>query len=129
MAGSITPAGSVLLGSKVRAVIVGSITTAGASPVVTDDDTGLSVPLPAALPVTVREDALPTTLDSVVRASVNGGPVETLVLALNAGGSPRWRRVNAGAFVTASDVLAGVVAVFVAPTIPTALPVPALPGA
>jgi hypothetical protein len=76
-----TPVGQLTAGASIAAAFTGVITTASASaPIVTLDDGSGSATLPGSFAVTVRSDAVPTALGSAIRASVNGNPVETLVL-------------------------------------------------
>jgi hypothetical protein len=90
-----TPANQLLLGSSIRAKLTGQITTSGATPIVTlDDGSGLTVSLPGGLVVDVVSAALPSTQGSVVRASVNAGPIETLVLLPNANAVLKWRAAD-----------------------------------
>lgn len=119
-----TPAGQLLVGASVRVRFSGQVSSTGAAVVVTlDDGSGATVTLPPALVVDVREDAQPSTQGSVIRASVNGGPVESLTLTPNNNGALKWRRESNGAgFVGGSDGLSGVQALFIAP--PVLVPTP-----
>lgn len=95
MAGTPVLASQLLVGANVKVVFSGALTTAGASPVVAlDDGSGLTVTLPGALSVIARSDPLPGSQGSVVRASVNGGAIETLVLLPNANAVLKWRAAD-----------------------------------
>lgn len=107
------PAAQLLAGASIRVTLSGTVTTAGAVPVVTlDDGSATTATLPGSLLVDVRSDATPTTQGSVIRASVNGGAIETLVLLPNGTAGLAWR--SADGFHTAAE-LATVQALYLAP--------------
>lgn len=95
MAATSVPAAQLLVGASVRVKFTAQVTTAGTSPIVTlDDGSNITVALPGALVVEVRSDSLPTTQGSVIRASVNGNVVETLVLLPNVNAVLKWRAAD-----------------------------------
>lgn len=93
-------------GARVRLAVRGtkSTVTVTGVPILTTEE-GLTIALPNNQLVTVQNEPLPETAESVVRGSVNGGPEETLVLTPNNAGNLRWRRVVAGAFVGPADTI------------------------
>lgn len=89
------PASQLLVGANVRVKFSGQVTTAGATPAVAiDDGSGLVVALPGGLVVEAKSDPLPLTQGSVVRASVNGGSIESAVLLPNNNSVLKWRTAD-----------------------------------
>lgn len=108
------PVRDVRDGARIRFAVRGTKTTVAGTPLLTMED-GTSFALPGVLIVAVQNEPLPETADSVVRATVNDGPEETLVLAPNNAGNLRWRRVLAGSFASGADVIDNVRVLFQAP--------------
>lgn len=120
------PVGDVRDGARIRVAVRGTKSTVAGVPTLTTEE-GAVLTLPAAQLVVVQNEPLPQTPDSVIRASINGGPEETLVLAPNNAGTLRWRRVVVGEFVSNSDVIDNVRVFFRAA--PVLTPAPTTGGA
>lgn len=104
-------ASTVPVGATVQLAVSATVTSVGTTSVSATTTDGYVLGLDVNLPVVPVSVPLPATVESVVRASVNDGPPETLVLIPIQGqgkGNLTWYRVVVGSFVAPTDVLSNV---------------------